>query len=143
MIELPQIRKVDSEPWEIPLAKRLRMAASIRAEKRLAVLLYYKADTSTFRYRCYNVMQALEESEKWGAVYFFKEEYSVVAELLSQAHLMVMVRSKWDLRLEQLVRIARQKKVPLLFDVDDRVFDLDALQVLTNTLDVDLRSDYA
>lgn len=113
--------------------------------KRVALLLYEKADTSTFRYRCYNITQWSQNSDKWHAIYFFLDELETVKQLLSVISLLVMVRVRWVIELDKLAYHARADGIPVLFDTDDYVFDLDALPLVTNTLNVSLacEADYS
>ncbi len=144
MMVLPQLKNYDSEPWKIPFVKRMQnFYLLLEQGKKVAIQLYRSEDTSTFRYRCYNVVQALEKSDKWGAVYFFECEYEKIADLLPKASLLVLTRVKWTLPLEWLTARAKAAGIPVLFDVDDRVFDLNALKLLTNTLAVDLSYEQA
>ncbi|NMA07184.1 MAG: glycosyltransferase [Ruminococcaceae bacterium] len=143
VINLPQIAEYNATPWELSLAERLKRFYAAKKIKKVAVMLYGIADTSTFRYRCYNVAQALEKSTDWGAVYFFEKEYDIVQTLIKDADLLVLTRVKWRHSLANLIARAKANNVPVLFDVDDRVFDLDALPILTNTLAVDLSSEHA
>lgn len=144
MIRLPKLGEYDAQPWEKPFAERLRSFYRIRAAgKQVAVLLYSAADTSTFRYRCYNVMQLLEQSSRWGAVYFFEAELERVAGLLDKTDLLVITRMKWSVELSMLAARAKSKGIPVLFDVDDMVFDLENIGIITNTLAVNLRSEEA
>ena len=80
----------------------------------------------------------MEDSKEWGAMYFFEKEYAQVEELLDKADILVLTRVKWTLGLDWLVSKAKAKGIPVLFDVDDRVFDLNWLKTLTNTLAVAL-----
>lgn len=144
MIQLPQLKNYESEPWKIPFIKRMQnFYALLEKGKKVAVQLYRSEDTSTFRYRCYNVVQALEKSEEWGAVYFFEREYEKIVALLPKISLLILTRVKWTLPLEWLVARAKAEGVPVLFDVDDCVFDLNAIKVLTNTLAVDFGYEQA
>lgn len=144
MIIFPKLGDYEKEPWEKSFAERLKAFYQIKRQgKKAAVLLYRWADTSTFRYRCYNVVQTLEKSQEWGAVYFFEKEYEQVQELLKQIDLLVLTRVKWTLPLDWLVSKAKAENVPVLFDVDDRVFDLNTIKALTNTLAVDFDNEAA
>ena len=144
MIIFPELENYESAPWEKSFGSRVKAFYNIkRQNKKAALLLYQAADTSTFRYRCYNVVQALEDSKEWGAMYFFEKEYAQVEELLDKADILVLTRVKWTLGLDWLVSKAKAKGIPVLFDVDDRVFDLNWLKTLTNTLAVDLDNETA
>ncbi|MDK2813942.1 MAG: hypothetical protein PWQ08_1197 [Clostridiales bacterium] len=139
MTSLSKIPAYNKEPWEIPLSARVRAVSKAFADgKKVALLCYRAADNSTFRYRCYNVMQASQKSKEWGAVYFFQNEIEQLKVLLPQASLLVFTRVGWSIELESLAIFAKQKKVPVLFDVDDYVFNIDIVKLLANTLAVDL-----
>ena len=55
-------------PWELPLGERIRTLA--RGRRRVAYF-YELADNSTFRYRIYNMAQALNHEGDVSAAYFF------------------------------------------------------------------------
>lgn len=78
-----------------------------------------------------------------GSGMFFEQEYHTVIELLPQTDMIVMTRVKWTTTLNWLVEKAKQRMIPVVFDVDDRVFDLDALNTFANTLAIDLEHEYA
>lgn len=144
MIIFPELESYENAPWEISFGARVKALYTVKRQgKKAALLLYQAADTSTFRYRCYNIVQALESSEQWGAVYFFEKECSQVEELLDKVDILVLTRVKWTLGLDWLVSKAKAQGIPVLFDVDDRVFDLNYLKTLTNTLAVDLDNETA
>lgn len=144
MIIFPKLEDCEKEPWKKPFSERIKSFYQMKMQgKKVAVLLYRWADTSTFRYRCYNVVQTLEKSSEWGAVYFFEKEYDQVQDLLNQIDLLVLTRVKWTLSLDWLVSKAKSAGIPVLFDVDDRVFDLNAVKQLTNTLAVDFDNEAA
>lgn len=125
------------EPWNLPLQERIRLTQTAQKEgKRNALLLYTRADTSTFRYRGYNVMQATRRSQNWQCVYFFLDELSTLEQLLANADLLIFCRLQWVHALAGLKRKAQSLHIPVLFDVDDLVFDLDYLPLVTNTLNV-------
>ena len=125
------------EPWKIPLDRRLQTAVQAkRVGKKLAAMLYHHADTSTFRYRCYNVYQATLESGKWQCVYFFMDELDALKRLLAECSLLILARLKWEHAVDGIVLEARAKGLPVLFEVDDLVCDLQYLKLGTNTLNV-------
>lgn len=128
---------MDTEPWKISLNDRIRMVNSASMQgKRIALMLYRAADTSTFRYRCYNVMQHLKQSNRWSCVYFFRDEVDKFHMLLPKASLCILARIKWDHAIDDVAHHAKMLKIPVLFDVDDYVCDIKKLKVVTNTLGV-------
>lgn len=125
------------EPWVIPLEERHRLAVTARRQgKKLALLLYHHADTSTFRYRCYNVMQATQDSQQWQSVYFFMDELEVVRSLLSGCQVLVLTRLQWEHALDELIQRAHAAHIPVLYDVDDFVCSIQHIRLVTNTLNV-------
>lgn len=108
--------------------------------RKVALLLYRQADTSTFRYRCYNIYQATRDSE-WQSVYFFLNELDAVESLLCMSQVLVLTRIKWSYLLDSLVHKARRKGILVLFDVDDLICDIRYLPLLTNTLNVHFESE--
>lgn len=132
-IELPENR----EPWLLPLSERVGMVAKAHAQgRRINLLLYDHADTSTFRYRCYNLMQWTKQSEKWQCVYFYRDELDTVRQLLGRVQLLTFVRLQWFCELENLVYLARARHIPIVYDTDDCIFDLNLLPLLANSIDI-------
>lgn len=136
--ELPDNR----EPWLIPVEQRRKMAAeAYREGKRLVLVLYHHADTSTFRYRCYNVQQATQTSDKWQSVYFFINEMDSIKKFLSRSSLLILCRVKWEHVMDDLLQYARSMNIPVLYDIDDMVCNLQYLRLVTNSLDVRFGSE--
>ena len=132
----------DREPWLIPTAERIRLFYTAKREgKRVCLMVYDHADTSTFRYRCYNVLQWTKQSRTWQAVYFYRSEIETVMKLLPEADLLELARLQWFLAVDTLICKARALHIPVLYEVDDCVFDLDLLPMLTNSIDVDFSVD--
>lgn len=142
MRELSKCRDYDKTPWRIPLQIRVRrLGQAIAAGKKIALMLYPREDFSTFRYRCYNVQQATEKSTQWYTTFFFQTELDTVRMYLRQIKLLILVRYKWTLTMEELVMEAKRQDVKILFDEDDRAFDIDGLKILANTIGVPLDDD--
>ena len=135
---LPEIR----DPWNTTLEERcLKLKKAHQNGKKIAAMLYHHADTSTFRYRCYNVEKATEESEQWQSVYFFMNEVEQLKNLLPFIHVLVLTRLKWEHSLDFLILRAHAANIPVLYDVDDLVCDTRYLKLVTNTLNVHFGSE--
>lgn len=131
--DLPKNR----EPWSTSLDHRCKkLIDAYQQGKKIAAMLYHHADTSTFRYRCYNVEKASEQSAQWQSVYFFMNELDQLQKLLPCVHVLVLTRLKWEHGLDFLVEKAHARKVPVLYDVDDLVCNVQYLKLVTNTLNV-------
>ncbi len=133
-IELPSLR----EPWLISLRERISLVYKAKYEnKKVCIMIYHHADTSTFRYRCYNVFQWTRDSDQWQAVYFFHDEISAIFDLIPKVDLLSLVRLQWFQAVDMLILKAHSYGVPVIYDVDDNVFDLELLPLLGNSIDVD------
>lgn len=134
-------KKTFKAPWETSFSERLKKLLSPSVKKK-AVYLYEKPDASTFRYRVYNMCQTLESSKEWTGTYFFTNELPLLAEYLEQISLIIFCRMQWSFAADHLIERANYKKIPLLFDIDDLVFNLDKLPLVMHTLNVPLKNHH-
>lgn len=137
--------QINTEPWNIPTASRYSAFRNAKLQgKKCALYIYEQADTSTFRYRAYNVMQYTEQSESWCAQYFFaKTEQDEIKRLIAECDLLIIVRLRWTHFVEEIITRAHLLGKKVLFDADDLIFDTDYLSLVTNTLNVDFRTNVA
>ncbi len=136
-----------ADPWRLPLAQRLDRLC--RGRHRVAYY-YEEPNTSTFRYRCYNMAQLLnaddegDEGAEGGtpahsACWFHRADLEQAAEAIAaQADRLVVCRSGYESRLLRLITAFRRRGKPVLFDVDDLVFDTRYAHLVMNTLDQDI-----
>lgn len=126
------------DPWHLPLGPRL--AALARARRRVAYF-YERADNSTFRYRVYNMVRALNEGgaagDGIGAGYFFHDDLHALDRISALADQLVLCRVRFDDRVGRLIAAFRRLGKPVLFDIDDHVFDHRLVPLLVQTLDLD------
>lgn len=142
MHKLRSISNVNISPWEIPLQERIQeLNQYISQGYKIALYMYEKADTSTFRYRVYNVYQTLKESKEWRVVYFFQNEIHLLPGYIDKIELISIIRMRWTFQLDEFISRVKLRGLPILFDVDDLVFDLEYLPLLTNTLNVNFSDE--
>ncbi len=135
LTDLPAIAY--SDPWNLPLTQRLQMLQ--RGGKRVAYY-YEAANNSTFRYRAYNMAQVLNSGDgvpEVSASYFFQEDLHRVDEIAAAADVLVICRSAYNHRINQLISKFRIRDKRVLFDVDDFVFDTRYTHLVVNTLGLD------
>jgi glycosyltransferase involved in cell wall biosynthesis len=123
------------EPWNIPTHERVR-AISEGASKRKVAYIYERPDSGTFRYRAYNMCQALSYSDSWAGSYFFESELPLLTNHLDRIGAVVFVRTKWSLAMDLFVHAVRDQGIPALFDIDDLACDVTSLPLVMNTLNV-------
>lgn len=142
MYKISAPSKGNTTPWEVPFSSRCRtLRQCLKDGVHVALLLYERADTSTFRYRGYNMAQITKESNRWRSVYFFTNEIDKIFPYLCQLSLAVVIRVRWTHSLEKFIYAVKSNHIPLLFDVDDLVFDTKHLPMVTNTLNVSFKEE--
>lgn len=129
--------------WVPPLGQRIRHLEAARREGlRTAAFLHEEPGMTTFRYRGYNTCQYLEESSRWRGYYFFEPELPLLRERLGDVHTLVLIRYPWTPHLSRLLTGARSRGIPIIFDVDDLVFDPTRVESLANHVGSDLTLDH-
>jgi SAM-dependent methyltransferase/glycosyltransferase involved in cell wall biosynthesis len=129
--------KKTSEPWKISFWERIKIIKEKNSKKKV-VYIYEEADTSTFRYRIYNMCQALSYSNSWSGSYFFQDELDLLKEYIGGVDIFVFGRTRWSLEIDKFLQYVKRNSIPTLFDIDDLVFDIEKLPLVMNTLNIDL-----
>jgi glycosyltransferase involved in cell wall biosynthesis len=138
MRRVDEVRAVAyADPWHRPIGERLRGLA--RGRQRVAYF-YEQADNSTFRYRVYNMVRALNAVDDGvSAGYFFHDDLGDLDLIADTADRLVICRTRYDDRVGRLIAAFRRRGKPVLFDIDDLVFDHRLTPLLVQTLDLDTR----
>lgn len=125
-----------SEPWEKSFEERMAMLC--RGSPR-AAYFYEVPDTSTFRYRAYNVWQSLSAEASGGpsASWFHNGDLAMMERFLDKSDVLVLSRVRYSDRINRMVAWARSRRQRVLFDIDDLVFDVRCTHVIMDTLAVD------
>jgi glycosyltransferase involved in cell wall biosynthesis len=120
-------------PWDLPLSTRL--ARLRRAEYRVGYI-YREPDSSTFRYRVYNMIQALEAAgSRVAASYFCLADFAAMDEIIEACDTIVLCRTSYDEAVNRFIGKAKGRRRKLVFDVDDLVFDTRYAPLLVHALD--------
>ena len=123
---------LSSMPWERPLLERL---ALLKEGTVRVAYVYERAEPGTFRYRCYNMAQAINDySKTYSASYFFIHDLHSIDSLTDLADVLVLVRVRFDADVDRLIRRFRLESKPVLYDLDDHIFDLEATPLLVSSL---------
>ncbi len=133
---------IRENPWDIPFEDRLRRLMEYKKlRQKTVVYLYELADTSTFRYRVYNMCQSLECGAEWKGTYFFANDLERLKEYMGLIDNIIVVRFRWTLPLENFLADARRQGIHIGFDVDDMVYTTKYISLITNTLSVCMNED--
>ncbi len=129
-------RRPYADPWQSPFTERLAQLA--RGQRRVAYY-YEETNTSTFRYRGYNMAQVLntEPGGRFSASWFFRADLGQAAQIAANADALVVCRSGYEHRLHQLMNLFRFQGKPVYFDVDDLVIDSGYAHLLISALGLD------
>ena len=141
MFLIDQEKSDYSDPWLADYSERIRM---LSLKERRVAYFYEAPDTSTFRYRVYNMVQTLQSlSTAISASYFFLADLANLSEILALADTLVICRARYSSQINYLVTSAKSKNIKVIFDIDDFVFDTAYTQLILNTLDQDTSHPHA
>jgi glycosyltransferase involved in cell wall biosynthesis len=125
-----------SHPWNQPFDIRFR---DLCAGTTRVAYFYEKPDTSTFRYRVFNMIDVLRQlRDDVGAAYFCNDDVAHFNRIVDNADVIILCRMRYDAALNQLVTRARMQGKKVYFDVDDLVFDTQYTHLILRTLAQDL-----
>lgn len=135
-------RLIDGElhyeaPWERePLDDRL---AALQEDRPSVAWLYEKPDTSTYRYRVYNMIEGLRADRRRpaAAAWFELADIPALLSRLPQLDTLVVARVRYDAAVARLIATAQARGVRVLFDCDDLVFDSRYVHLVLDTLALD------
>jgi glycosyltransferase involved in cell wall biosynthesis len=118
-----------------------RLARLTQGSSRVAYL-YPRPNAGTFRYRVLNMIEALATVDpSIAATWFSGEELGARDRILERADLIVICHAKYDRVLADLVARARGLGKPVLYDIDDLVFDIRYVHLVLDYLDHPTRED--
>jgi glycosyltransferase involved in cell wall biosynthesis len=131
--ELPEVQYAD--PWVESFEERLYALK----RKSVHVAYYYeRPDTSTFRYRVYNMIEVLNAyADDVAAAWFCRADIENFDRVLECADFLIICRSRYHHAINEIITRARSKGCLVIFDVDDLVFNPDYTQLVVHTLDQD------
>ncbi|MBB3949428.1 glycosyltransferase [Aureimonas jatrophae] len=120
------------EPWGEPFDRRL---ATLRRGRPRIAYFYAEPDNSTFRYRVFNMIEAIDR--EWpdaSAAYFTLADGEGLARVAETADILVICRARYSSLIGDLVARIRRRGARVLFDVDDLVFDTRYVELMLHTL---------
>jgi len=127
---------IDHAPWEREAIEDRFASKMLRAG--CVVWLYERPDSSTFRYRVWNMVEALRAID-FPATWCRVDEIPVLLSKLDGIATIVLARVRYDATVAALIVAARSRGIKLLYDCDDLVFDSSYVHLLLDTLDLDTR----
>lgn len=125
-----------ADPWNQPLPERLRM---LKGGRQRVAYFYESANNSTFRYRAYNMANVLNAvpGGEYSAGWFFRADLQHVDHIADSSDRLVICRSGYDHTIGHLISRFRARGKPVLFDIDDFVFNTEYTHLIIDTLALD------
>lgn len=131
------------EPWRKPYSDRIGVLERAKTEKRKTVaFLYPQFDSSTFRYRGYNVAETLEYSLWWSGAYFELKDIPKLLKDMKNIDVLVIIRCAWDKELEEIIMMAKHYAIKLCYDIDDLIYNPKYMPIVVDTLDLDRNTEW-
>lgn len=137
MQRLEQFGIVYEPPWE---GESLYQRLNALQEGNLQVAWIYETpDTSTFRYRVYNMVECLKSRipDDVSASWFRVAEIPRILPKLKHINTIVLARVRYNSEVARLISAARSLGTRVLFDCDDLVFETGAVHDILDALDQD------
>lgn len=122
-----------SDPWAASFdERRLQL---LRGSPRIAYY-YTRPDTSTFRYRVFNMVEALAHAEPAAsASWLTADDGADAVELIEHVDVLVLCRALYTQHVAAVIARAKALGKRVLFDVDDLIFDDRYTHLIMETLD--------
>lgn len=137
MYHLPEYQKEAVNYKELPVYIRASTLMLFKRNGyRNVVYLCSTLDMTVCRYRIFNMCESLEESLKWHGTFFVSTEMDIVERYLEYIDLLVIVRYAYSDTLAGIMEIAKKRCIPLIYDVDDLVFDPRYQDLIKETLSI-------
>jgi glycosyltransferase involved in cell wall biosynthesis len=141
MFESAQIEAVDyRDPWDLSFEERLSM---LRGGSKKIAYFYERPDSSTFRYRAFNMVEAIahDKNSDLRAAWFHNGDLSRMYDVIERVSALVFSRTRYTPTIGRLVAHAKNRGVRVCYDVDDLVFNTDYTELVLATLDQDFDAD--
>jgi glycosyltransferase involved in cell wall biosynthesis len=123
------------DPWDWSFADRLKRLS--KGDRRIAYF-YEKPDNSTFRYRVYNMIQALDAPASGSTASFFcSADLDRMQAVIEIADVLVVCRARYTPEIDRLICSMQSKGKKVFFDVDDLIFDPSYVNLVLSSLDQD------
>lgn len=126
--------ELDVDSFEVRLQKLLQTGKKV-------VYIKNQFDNSTFRYRCFNVVQAMSEQKEYVITYFLSSEIPLISKFLQKIDILILQRAMWDLNIENIISYARNLGIQVVYDVDDLIVNPKYIPLYLNNLGIINKSD--
>jgi glycosyltransferase involved in cell wall biosynthesis len=126
-----------NDPWTASCEDRV---AALAAGRRRIVYFYEYPNSHSFRYRVFNMIEALAAASdrEISASWFTLDDLGQMEKFIDRADALVICRTRYTDAVNRMVARAKARGLPVLFDIDDFIFDQDYVHLVVDTLGDDL-----
>lgn len=123
-----------TDPWAQEFNER---QGALRRKGVRVAYLYERADSSTFRYRVYNMASILSRIEYFSCSFFFLNEVEFLIDTAEDIDVLILCRIRYNHKIGEIVNKVRRNGGRIIFDCDDLVFDSRYTHLIIETLNQD------
>lgn len=129
-----------ADPWNATFYQRRR---ALVERTRHVAYVYERPDTSTFRYRVFNMVEALQAAPELdiSAAWFTRDDVRRDPGFVDRADVLVICRTHYEDSIARLIARAHARGIKVIYDVDDLIFNVEYTRLVTQTLDLRLVTD--
>lgn len=95
----------------------------LNSNKKKVVYIKDIFDNSTFRYRAYNVIETMKNSDRYCVSCFLTDELDKIYDLIDKINIFIFQRAKWSFELSNFIKYLKLKKKIIIYDMDDMIYD--------------------
>ena len=125
-----------TEPWFSNFEDRFAQLTTGSGKQRLKIAYFYETqDSSTFRYRVFNMVETLNSTpEKFSSSFFTLDDLPAMSRVVREANILILCRVRYTDAISNIIMQAKAAGCRVLYDVDDLIFDTDYAHLVVNTL---------
>jgi len=129
------IKEYRTSPWNRPTEDKIELLRKAKElNKKTVAFVYPIFDSSTFRYRGYNISETLDYSFQWSGTYFQLSEIKQLHEVVELVDVLVVIRCTWDFEMEALIQKTKAPGGCFVYDVDDLIYHPKYMPIFIRTL---------
>jgi hypothetical protein len=120
------------EPWFTSFEERFAKLS----QGPLKIAYFYESqDSSTFRYRVFNMVEALNSApDEFSAAFFTLDDLTAMNRVISAADILILCRVRYTDVINNLIMQAKARGCRVFYDIDDLIFDTEYAHLVINTL---------
>lgn len=119
----------------------------LNSNKKNVIYIKDVFDNSTFRYRTYNVIEAMDLSDNYCVSCFLVEELNKIYNIIDKINIFIFQRAKWNFEVAAFIDVLKQKNKIVVYDMDDMIYDTKFVPEYLNSIsyydDVSIDSFFA